>query len=54
MSYLDKVQVKKGSVDDQTYERLNRTAVETARENSPKRGNSTSRATNIISNYGTE
>jgi hypothetical protein len=54
MSYLDKVQIKKGSVDDQAFERLNRTAVEKDRENSPKRGSSTARASNIISNFGSE
>lgn len=54
MSYLDKVQIKKGSVDDQAFERLNRTAVEKDLENSPKRGSSTARASNIISNFGSE
>lgn len=55
MSYLDKVQTKKGSVvDDQVFDRLNRTANPGDREYSPKRGSSTARASNIISNYGSE
>lgn len=28
MSYLDKVQIKKGSIDDQAYDRLNKTAID--------------------------
>lgn len=52
MTYLDKVQVKKGSVDDQFCDRLNRTAMDKERGDSPKRGSSTARASNIISNFG--
>ena len=54
MTYLDKVQVKKSSADDQLYDRLNRTAMDKERGDSPKRGSSTARASNIISNFGTE
>jgi hypothetical protein len=55
MSYLDKVQVKKGStLDDQAFDRLNKTAQEKEREDSPKRGFSTARPSNLISNYGSE
>lgn len=55
MSYLDKVQPKKGSVmDDQSFDRLNRTAADRDRD-SPRRGSSTARANNnIISNFGSE
>jgi hypothetical protein len=52
MSYLDKVQGKKGSLDDQTYDKLNKTASE--RETSPKRGTSTARQSNLISNFGSD
>lgn len=55
MSYLDKVQVKKGSVvDDQVFDRLNKTANPGDREHSPKRATSTARASNLISNYGSD
>lgn len=54
MSYLDKVQVKKGSLDDQAFDRLNKTVIQKDREHSPKRGSSTARASNIISNYGSD
>ena len=53
MSYLDKVGAKKGTAaDDHLLDRLNRTAGE--RELSPKRGSSTARASNLISNFGSE
>ena len=55
MSYLDKVQNKKGSnLDDPNFDRLNRTAVDKERQNSPKRGSSTARGSNVITNFGTE
>ena len=53
MGYMDKVQTKKGyAVDDQLFDRLNRTAVD--RDHSPKRGSSTARASNLISNFGSD
>jgi hypothetical protein len=55
MSYLDKVQVKKGTtVDDQAFDRLNRTAYDRDRETSPRRGSSTARVSNVISNFGSD
>ncbi len=57
MSYLDKVSLKKlGSAYDEpgaNTERLNRTAVQRDGQ-SPKRGSSTARTNNLISNYGSE
>lgn len=49
---MDKVQVKKGSLDDQAFDRLNKTTSE--RETSPKRGTSTARQSNLISNFGSD
>ena len=61
MGYLDKINYKRGgSAFDETVpntERLNRTAYDKEfRENSPKnaRGSSTARASNLVSNYGSE
>ena len=57
MSYLDKVNVKKAvSAYEDNYtgniERMNKTFNEKEAEPSPKRGSSTARTNNLISNYG--
>ena len=61
MGYLDKINYKRsGSGFDETTpntEKLNRTTYDKQfRENSPKnaRGSSTARASNLVSNYGSE
>ena len=60
MGYLDKINIKRGSTsfDDSAAgtERMNKTFYDgKERDSSPKnRGSSTARASNIVSNYGSE